>query len=83
MDSMYEQEQLVAGIDELKLHMLKTLIIAEASLSDQEKTFVEQSLPEGFESLEKLIKDGLVEPLNNAQKKIAEQITSEKQPRFW
>ena len=60
MDSVYEQEQLVAGIDELKLQLLKTLIVAEASLSDLEKSLVLQSLPDGFESLENLIKDGLV-----------------------
>ena len=73
----------MSGIDELKLQLLKTLIVAEASLSDLEKSLVLQSLPDGFESLENLIKDGLVQPLNSAQNKIREQISSEKKPRFW
>ena len=33
MDSVYEQEQVLAAIDELKLQMLKLLAMHQASLS--------------------------------------------------
>jgi len=67
MDSVYEQEQVLSAIDELKLEMLK-LLMMEAGLSMHEKNLVQDSLPEGINSFEKLITNGLVDKILKSQK---------------
>ena len=44
MDLMYEQEQVLAAIDELKLEALKLLMLHESTLSLNEKNLVATSL---------------------------------------
>ena len=62
MDSLFEQEQVLSAIDELKLEMLK-LLMMEGSLSLHEKNLIQDSLPEGIKSFERLITNGLVEKI--------------------
>ena len=54
MDSVFEQEQVLSAIDELKLEMLK-LLMMEATLSIHEKNLVRESLPGDIKSFENLI----------------------------
>ena len=52
LDSVYEHEQVLANIDELKLQLLKLLSMHVQSLSMREKEMVQRSLPDGFDSFD-------------------------------
>lgn len=60
MDSLFEQEQVLSAIDEVKLEMLK-LLMMEPGLSLHEKTLIQDALPKDIKSLDDLINKGLVQ----------------------
>mmetsp|Transcript_18532 Transcript_18532/g.24891 ORF Transcript_18532/g.24891 Transcript_18532/m.24891 type:complete len:85 (-) Transcript_18532:2302-2556(-) len=71
LDSVYEQEQVLASIDELKLQLLKLLSMHVQSLSIHEKNLVSMSLPAGFSTFDQLVTDGLVKPMSEVQARVA------------
>ena len=76
MDSIYEQEQVLAGIDEIKLQMLKLVMMYETSLDPLEKQIVRSSLPSKSMKFSKFIKENLVKPINETQDKIKQQLAN-------
>lgn len=78
MDSIYEQEQVLAGIDEIKLQMLKLVMMYETSLDPLEKQIVRNSLPSKSMKFSKFIKENLVKPINETQDKIKHQLANSK-----
>ena len=85
LDSVYEHEQVLANIDELKLQLLKLLSMHVQTLSVREKELVQGSLPGGFDSFDQLVTEGLVKPMSNVQANIAKEqgLESSKKPAFW
>ena len=87
MDSVFEQEQVIAGIDEIKLQMLKLVMIHDASLDPLEKQIVKTCLPDKHTSFSEFIKENLVEPINETQDEIRQQLKSTEHDssklRFW
>jgi len=54
----------LAAIDELKLETLKLLMIFETTLSEHEKFFITESLPQqAASSFEKFLTSDIIEPL--------------------
>lgn len=80
LNQVFEQEQVAAGIDELKLQLLKLVLMYQNALEPLEKTLVEGCVPDGQKSFNSFIAEDLVKQLNATKKAIARK---EKPPRFW
>ena len=67
LQEVFENEQVLIAVDEIKLQLLKLLTLHGGSLSVLEKQLVQKSLPTMYGSIEELVTKGLVEPMITAQ----------------
>lgn len=87
MDSLFEQEQVVAAIDELKLQMLKLVMMHDTNLSAIEKSLVKSCLSKDKQKnvFKRFIYDNLLKPISDTQKKIKADLGNNevKKVHFW
>lgn len=59
--SLYEPEQVSAGIDELRFQLCKLALLHDSTLSPSENKMVQQALPEKYESFQAILEEALAQ----------------------